>query len=67
MELFSLEAILCLSHVTFNKKTIFCYLNRISPNSDFCPEYRALSTVYTGLHPDGDPSGSLLKDETRPH
>ena len=27
MKFFSLEAILCASHITFNEKIIFCYLN----------------------------------------
>jgi len=39
MKLFSLEAILCVSHVIFNRKIIFCYLNRILPNSNICPEH----------------------------
>jgi len=32
MVFFLLEAILCVSHVIFNEKIIFCYLNRVPPN-----------------------------------
>ena len=42
MELFSLETILCVNHVIPNEEIIFYYLNHVSPNSDTCPEYRAL-------------------------
>ena len=41
--LYSLEAILCVSHVTFNEKIMFCYLNRVSLKSDICPDHQAHS------------------------
>ena len=48
----------CVSHVTFNQKIIFCYLDSVSPKPNTCFEQNAKSPLaYMGLHPDGDPSG----------
>jgi len=46
MKFFSLEAILCVRHVTFNEKIIFCYLNRVPPNPDIRPEHHAHSQLH---------------------
>ena len=58
MELFSLEVILCVSHVTFNENIIFCYLICVSPPHDICLEYRThsqlLIQVFTVTAPLGD-------------
>ena len=43
MKLFSLEAILCVSQQHSMKRSFFSYLNRVSSNSNICPEYHAHS------------------------
>ena len=62
MELFPIEAILCVSHVTFNERIMFCYLNYVLANSNICPRTEHIHCSLNGVHPDGDPSGSLLKE-----
>ena len=66
MEFFSLEVILRVSHITFNENIIFCYLNLFYPTLIFALSITSMSTAYMGLHPDGDPSGGVLKDEGSP-
>ena len=43
MKFFSLEAILCVSHITFNEKIIFLLSQSIPSKSSICPKHHAHS------------------------
>ena len=60
MKFFSLEAILCVSHIMFNEKIIFCYLNLFHPILISAPSIASMSTAYMGL-PLTMTSGGFLK------